>query len=156
MSKITKVSQNCINLIIEFECGNNIEKYLKAYTCPAGVLTIGIGTTIYPDGKKVKTGDIITKEQAFEYLRYELNRTEIVVDSFTTDAINQNQFDSLVSFAYNIGTNALKNSTLLKKVNLNVNDPTIRDEFYKWRLGGGKVLQGLIRRREAEANLYFS
>jgi len=155
-TKITTVSEKCIQLIIKFECGDNIEKYLKAYKCPAGVWTIGIGTTLYPDGRKVKQGDKISREQAFDYLRYELKGIEKSIDAFTTDLINQNQFDSLASFAYNLGCNALKNSTLLKKVNINPKDESIRAEFNKWVHANGKVLKGLINRRKAEADLYFS
>ena len=71
------------------------------------------------------------------------------------DTLTQNQFDALVSFCYNVGPANLKASTLLKKVNANPNDETIREELKKWNKGGGKVLKGLTRRREAEANLYF-
>lgn len=70
--------------------------------------------------------------------------------------LNQNQFEALVSFTFNLGGGSLSTSTLLKKVNVNPCDPSIRDEFAKWRLAGGKVLAGLIRRRAAEADLYFS
>ncbi|MDP4202757.1 MAG: lysozyme [Bacteroidota bacterium] len=156
MAKITTVSDQCLQLIEQFECGGNVEKYLAAYKCPAGVWTIGIGTTVYPNGQKVKAGDVATKEQAYEYLQHDLKTTEVSVDSFTTDKINQHQFDALVSFAYNVGTGALKGSTLLKKVNVNPFDSTIRAEFNKWVNGGGKVLPGLIKRRAAEADLYFS
>ena len=78
------------------------------------------------------------------------------VDSFTRDDISQGQFDALVSFAYNVGLNALRNSTLIKKVNKNPSDPSIAKEFLKWNKVNGKALQGLTRRREAEAKLYFS
>lgn len=156
MAKITTVSDQCLQLIEQFECGGNVEKYLAAYKCPAGVWTIGIGTTVYPNGQKVKAGDVATKEQAYEYLQHDLKTTEVSVDSFTIDKVNQHQFDALVSFAYNVGTGALKGSTLLKKVNVNPADPTIRAEFNKWVNGGGKVLPGLIKRRAAEADLYFS
>ena len=78
------------------------------------------------------------------------------VDSYCVDTINQNQFDALCSFAYNCGVGNLKSSTLLKKVNKNPNDPTIKDEFLKWNKGGGKVLTGLTKRRIEEAQLYFS
>jgi lysozyme len=77
------------------------------------------------------------------------------VDSFTTDLVNQNQFDALVSFAYNLGSGALKSSTLLKKVNINPNDTTIQAEFEKWVYAGNVKLQGLIRRRKSEAFLYY-
>ena len=72
------------------------------------------------------------------------------------DKINQNQKDALTDFAYNCGVGNLKNSTLLKKVNANPIDASIRAEFLRWDKANGKVLAGLTRRREAEANLYFS
>jgi lysozyme len=81
---------------------------------------------------------------------------ERAVDSYCTDNLNQNQFDSLVSFAYNCGVGNLKSSTLLRKVNVNPNNPTIKDEFLKWTKGGGRTLSGLVRRRTEEAQLYFS
>jgi lysozyme len=153
--KITKVSENCLKLIEHFECGGEIEKYLEAYKCPAGVWTIGIGTTYYPDGSRVKQGDTCTVAQAYEYLKHELTATELKVDSIATDAVNQAQFDSLVSFAYNVGVGNLKASTLLKKVNRNPNDPEIEKEFNKWVYAKGVKLQGLIRRRKSESWLYF-
>jgi len=156
MSKITSISLKGIQLIEHFECGGDVTKYLNAYKCPAGVWTIGIGTTVYPNGQKVKQGDVATKDQAYQYLQHDLQSTELQVDSYTVDSIKQFQFDALVSFAYNVGTGALKSSTLLKKVNANASDPSIRDEFNKWTHGGGKVLPGLVARRQAEADLYFS
>jgi lysozyme len=155
MAKITSVSINCIKLITHFETGNNLAKYLKAYVCPAGVWTIGIGTTIYPNGNRVAVGDSITKAQAYEYLWNDLRNFQTAVNAFTTDAISQPQFDALVSFAYNLGSNALKGSTLLKKVNINTIDPSIQAEFEKWVYAGGKKLPGLIARRKSEAHLYF-
>jgi lysozyme len=80
---------------------------------------------------------------------------EKYVDSYCVDSITQNEFDALVSFAYNLGPANLKASTLLKKVNANPNDESIRLEFMKWVKAGGKTLKGLVRRREAEADLYF-
>ena len=71
-------------------------------------------------------------------------------------AINENQLGALTSFAFNAGTGNLQKSTLLKKVNANPNDPTIRDEFMRWTKAGGKVLNGLVTRRKAEADLYFT
>jgi lysozyme len=98
----------------------------------------------------------VTEKQATEMLKTMLVGFEKAVDTYCIDTINQNQFDALVSFAYNVGTNALKNSTLLKKLNVNANDPTIRDEFKKWVKAGGKTLKGLVTRRNEEADLYFS
>ncbi len=153
---IVSISDNCLRLIEEFECDGDVSKFLTAYKCPAGVWTIGIGTTIYPSGQRVKEGDQCTAQQAYDFLRFDLRTIQPRVDSYTTDAIDQSQFDSLVSFAYNLGTNALKGSTLLVKVNNNVNDPSIQDEFEKWVNAGGKKLPGLVRRRKAEAWLYFN
>ena len=155
MPKITSVSQNCIKLITHFETGDNIFSYLKAYQCPAKVWTIGIGTTVYPNGSKVKQGDVITIDLAIDYLLHDLKTFQVAVDAFTTDLVNQSQFDALVSFAYNLGAGALKSSTLLKKVNVNPNDTTIQAEFEKWVYAGNVKLPGLIRRRKAEAFLYY-
>jgi len=152
MAKITKIGQKGLDLIKSFE-----GLYLKPYLCPANVPTIGYGNTFYENGNKVTLKDpIITEARAIELLMSELGMYEQKVDSYCIDTINQNQFDALVSFCYNVGPGNLKSSTLLKKVNANPNDPTIRTEFLKWNKGGGKVLAGLTKRRTAEANLYFS
>ena len=98
----------------------------------------------------------ITEPQAVELLKNMLVTFEQYVDAFCRDDINQNQFDALVSFCYNLGPANLKASTLLKKVNINSSDPTIKDEFMKWTKAGGKTLPGLVKRRTAEADLYFS
>lgn len=128
---------------------------LKAYKCPAGLWTCGYGSTFYEDGTKVKAGDVITKERADELF-------EIIAEDFSNKVaplikkdLSDNNFSALVSFAYNAGVGNLKNSTLLKKVNANPEDETIRAEFMKWVRAGGKVLVGLERRRKAEADLYF-
>jgi lysozyme len=127
---------------------------LKAYKCPAGLDTIGYGNTWYPDGTKVKPGDVITQERANELL-------DIIVEDFAKKVkplikqnLTNNNFSALVSFAYNAGVTNLKNSTLLKKVNANPKDPSIRAEFMKWVRANDKVLNGLVKRREAEAKLY--
>lgn len=150
--KVTKASQKGLDLIKQFE-----GLKLKPYLCPANIPTIGYGNTYYPSGAKVKLTDpAITKEKAEELLKFLLVSYEKAVDSFCRDDINQNQFDSLVSFAYNLGTVALQKSTLIKKVNLNPKDVTISDEFMKWNKANGSVLVGLTKRRQAEADLYFS
>jgi lysozyme len=152
MAKVTKLSKRGLELIKKYEGFR-----ANPYKCPAGVPTIGYGATYYPDGKRVKITDkAITEKQASDILKQMVIPYEKAVDTYCVDSINQNQFDALVSFAYNIGTNALKNSTLLKKLNVNANDPTIRDEFMKWVRGGGKKLPGLVRRRAEEADIYFS
>jgi lysozyme len=150
--KITKISNLGLELIKKYEGFK-----AKAYLCPAKVITIGYGSTYYEDGTKVKLTDSpITKERATELLEALLVSYERSVDSYCVDTINQNQFSALCSFAYNCGVGNLKSSTLLKKVNKNPNDPTIKDEFLKWNKGGGKVLNGLTKRRIEEAQLYFS
>jgi lysozyme len=139
-------------LIIQFE-----GLKLKPYLCPAGIPTISIGCTYYPDGTKVKlTDESITEDKAKEIFLNVIKHYEQSVDSFCRDDINQNQFDALVSLCYNIGAGALKNSTLLKKVNVDPNNKFIRDSFLGWNKSAGKILQGLTHRRNAEADLYFS
>lgn len=150
--KITKISNKGLDLIKRFEGLS-----LKPYLCPAHIPTLGYGATYYEDGTKVKMTDPpITEERASAMLRNMIKHYEQAVDSYCRDDINQNQFDALVSFAYNCGVGNLKSSTLLKKANVNPNNQSIRDEFMKWNKGGGKVLAGLTRRRTAEADLYFS
>ena len=150
--KVTKISQKGLDLIKRFEGLS-----LKPYKCPAGIWTIGYGNTYYPSGAKVKQTDpAITQTKADELLKFLIQSYEKSVDSFCRDDISQHQFDALASFAYNCGVNNLQSSTLLKKVNLNPNDPTIRAEFMKWNKGAGKVLAGLTKRRQAEADIYFS
>jgi len=128
---------------------------LKAYQCSAKKWTIGYGNTFYEDGSAVLPGHVITQdkaEQLFELIALDFAGK---VAKLVTSNVTDNQFASLVSFAYNCGVVNLQKSTLLKKVNANHNDPTIRAEFLKWNKAGGKVLAGLTRRREAESNLYF-
>jgi lysozyme len=150
--KITEISDACINLVKSFE-----GFFSKPYLCPAKVPTIGYGTILYPNGKKVTLQDKpCTEAEAIEWMRYELNQKAKEVDAMAIDTVTQHQFDSLVSFAYNCGSNALKNSTILKRVNANPNDPTITDAFMMWVKADGAILQGLVRRRKAEAALYFS
>lgn len=149
--KITKIGDKGIKLIKQFEGFSAIP-----YKCPAGIPTIGYGATFYPNGKKVTMADpAITEQAAVDLLKNMLISFEQYVDSFCRDDINQNQFDALVSFCYNLGPNNLKTSTLIKKVNSNPSDITIRTEFMKWNKAGGKVLAGLTKRRIAEADLYF-
>lgn len=150
--KITKLSQKGLELIKQFE-GLSLTPYL----CPANIVTIGYGNTYYPNGQKIKLTDpAITQIVAESFLKHSLSTYEKAVDSFCRDDISQSQFDALVSFAYNLGIGALQKSTLIKKVNANPKDVTIADEFMKWNKANGKVLVGLTKRRQAEANLYFS
>lgn len=128
---------------------------LKAYKCSAGIWTIGIGSTRYEDGRPVLRGDIITEDRAFELFKNTIIQYEVAVNKLVTSNINQNQYHALLSFTYNLGVRALKNSTLLKKVNKNPNDPDIEKEFLKWINAGGKPLRGLLIRRQVEVKMYF-
>lgn len=137
---------------------------LKAYLCPAGKWTIGYGSTFYEDGKPVKEGDIITKERAESLFKNTIKYFhDEIVNKLLKVKLNDDQLSALVSFAYNVGLDidadfiaeGLGDSTLLKKVNANPNDPSIEKEFLKWTKSGGKVLRGLVLRRQEEANLYF-
>lgn len=132
--------------------------YPKPYLDPIGIPTIGYGFTYYlPSRKKVTMKDkALTREEGDIMLREVLVGYENDVLRLVKVPLNQNQFDALVSFTYNLGATNLSKSTLLKKINSNPCDSSIRDEFAKWRLAGGKVFAGLVRRRSAEADLYFS
>lgn len=130
-----------ISLIKSFE-----KLELKAYKCPAGVWTIGYGHT-----KGVKKGDVCTEAQVEQWLKEDLADAETAMAGLK---LNQNQFDALVSFTFNLGIGNFKKSTLYKKVKVNPNDPSITDEFAKWKFANGKELAGLVRRRAAEAELY--
>jgi lysozyme len=144
-------SQKCIDLIKKYE---GFEK--TSYKCPAGIWTIGYGSTMWNDGKKVEAGQKITSEGAEVLLRWELKNKSSALINLT---LNQNQFDALLSFIYNLGVGAFKKSTLYKKVKVNANDETIRFEFMKWnkaRVNGKLVeLKGLTNRRQSEINLYY-
>lgn len=122
---------------------------LTAYKCPAGVWTIGYGST----GPHVHEGLKITQERADELLREDLARFEKGVDDAVTVGMTQSQFDALVAFAFNVGLGNLRSSTLLKKVNAHLNQEA-PDQFLRWNKAGGVVLAGLTKRRKAEAALY--
>ena len=141
-----KTEQKGIDLIKSFEGLS-----LKAYLCPAGVLTIGYGHT----GSNVMPGQIISEEQAENLLRSDLNRFEVGILKSVSTSINQNQFDALVSLSFNIGLGAFRNSTLLRVLNEG-NYEEAASNFLKWNKGGGRVLPGLVRRREAERQLFIN
>lgn len=123
---------------------------LKAYRCPAGILTIGYGHTSAAGEPEVKEGMTITQEQALEILHRDLGKYEKGVKDLLKIELTQNQFDVLVDFAYNAGVGALAKSGLLRAVNAG-NFDAVPDELMKWTKGGGKVLPGLVKRRQAEA-----
>lgn len=117
---------------------------LKAYRCPAGILTIGYGHT-----RGVKAGQQITKAQADSLLNGDLLPAVQYVNTLGV-CKTQGQFDALVDFAYNLGTAALASSTLLKRIRLGSDDAAICKELRKWVYAGGKLLPGLQKRREWE------
>ena len=144
-------SKNCIDLIKKFE-GFRSESYQDS----VGVWTVGYGSTMWPDGNKVQSGQKMTMLEAEKVMAWELDRKgKVIISALPTTIINQNQFDALLSFADNLGVGALLKSTLFKKLKLNPNDESIRAEFMRWVNAGGKPLKGLITRRKAEADLYF-
>lgn len=139
-----KISEHGLNLIKHLEglC-------LQAYQCSAGVWTIGYGHT-----RGVRPGDIIDEAQACIFLRQDVAASESTVMRFVTAALNQHQFDALVSFVFNLGSGNFAASTLLKK--LNAGDYAgAADELLRRIHAGGKSLPGLARRREAERTLFL-
>lgn len=126
---------------------------LTAYTDPVGVWTIGYGHTTAAGPPKVERGMKITDAGADAILRQDLAKFEGYVSSAVKVPLNQNEFDALVSWTFNLGPGNLRSSTLLKK--LNAGDRAgAADEFLKWTKAGGKTLPGLVKRREAERALF--
>jgi len=142
-----KISPTGIKLIKSFEGLS-----LTSYVCPVGVLTIGYGHT-----GNVLAGTKITEKEADVLLKQDLIKFEKAVLNYVTIDLNQNQFDALVSFCFNVGTQAFKGSTLVKRLN-NRENPNIvaAEELPRWNKGDGKVLEGLSRRRSAEVELFCS
>ena len=137
------ISQEGISLIKKFEGCE-----LEAYQCAAGVWTIGYGST-----KDVKEGDTLTQKEADNLLLHEMQEYEGYIKELVKVPLKQNQFDALVSWVFNLGPANLKASTMLKF--LNAGDyHLIPSQIKRWNKAGGKVLEGLVRRREAEALLF--
>ena len=130
---------------------------LKAYICPAGVATIGIGTTTYPDGRKVRLGDTCTVAQANEWLDdYIVKKIfPVIMPALKADVTN-NQFCAMISLAYNIGPSGLRRSPLFKRLNEGAPKLEVADLFLRHNKAGGKVLAGLTRRRKAERKLFLT
>lgn len=146
-----KTSENGLDLIKEFE-GLSLKPYLDV----VGVATIGYGSTYYEDGTLVTMEDEpITEERATELLQYTTDKIYgSCVNKIVKVEINQNQFDALVSFAYNLGNESLRTSTLLRQLN-DGNFTDAANQFTRWVRAGGKTLPGLVRRREAEKELFL-
>jgi len=139
-----KISKNGIELIKKYEGCK-----LNAYLCPANVWTIGYGHT-----KNVKEGDKITQEMAEQLLVNDLQQFENAVNAYCLRALTQNQFDALISFVFNLGSVAFRASTLLKRINANQMELAAL-EFERWNKAGGKVLEGLTKRRKDEKALFL-
>lgn len=149
-------SENCFDLIKEQE-GCILHPYLDQ----AAVPTIGWGTTRYPSGRHVTMLDNpISQTTADVYMQYQVQLTADAVSAMLPSGINQNQFDALVDFAYNVGTGALHGSTALGLIRLNRNDPAIRGALGMWDKihQDGQLVPSddLVKRRAKEADLYFA
>ena len=138
-----KISQEGLSLIKRFEGCR-----LKSYKCSANVLTIGYGHT-----SGVKETDTITQDEADKLLQEDVEQFEKYVDDNVTVELGQSQFDSLVAWTFNLGVGNLRESTMLKKLN-NEDYKSVPSEMKRWNKAGGKTLDGLIRRREAESLLF--
>ena len=138
-----RISQEGVNLIKHFEGCR-----LEAYKCPAGVWTIGYGHT-----KGVKEGDAIEQEAAEAFLIEDLESFEQAVTRLVEVPLTQQQFDALVSWTFNLGAGNLAESTLLRKLN-NYQYAEVPEQMMRWVRAGGQVLDGLVRRRAAEAALF--
>jgi len=147
-----KLNQKGYDLIKSFEGLS-----LKPYRCQANISTIGFGNTYYENNVKVQMSDVpITKQRAEDLLKISADRYAFKVDNLVHKPLTQNQFNALVSFAYNVGSGALASSTLLKKVNVNPNDAMISKEFLKWNKVNKVANNGLTTRRIKESSLYFT
>ena len=146
-----KTSKKGIDIIKKWEGFRS-----KPYKDVGGIPTIGYGATHYGNGMKVTMYDKpITKDEALGLLSFMVPEYENYVNQLVSACLNQNQYDALVSFTYNLGPSNLSNSTLLGKVNINPNDASIAYEFSRWNKSGGRVYNGLVARRKQEAELYF-
>lgn len=146
----TTTSTNGLRFL-ESEEGCILHPYLDSVKKP----TIGYGSTYWEDGTPVKMTDKpITKARAVALFVNTLKRYEAQVNTSIKSKINQNQFDAMVSLCYNIGTNGFKDSTVVRRVNADPNDPNIREAFLMWRNAGGEPI--LLGRRKREAALYFT
>ena len=147
-----KIDKKGLSLIAEFEGLS-----LKPYKCSASIPTIGYGSTYYENGTRVQMSDApITKQRAEQLLQHTADRFASKVVNLLKKPVTQNQFNALVSFAFNVGSGALASSTLLKLVNVNPNDIMIAKEFLKWNKVNKVPVQGLTNRRIKESALYFT
>lgn len=147
---ITKIDKNGFNLIKEFEGCKN-----KTYRDIVNIPTVGIGFTTY-QGKLVDMGLILTDEQIETEFYIQAKTYEKSITDLVTSELNQNQFNSLFSFVYNLGSSTLKKSSMLPLINKNPNDLNIKNTWLKYCNAGGKVVLGLQKRRNKEISIYYS
>lgn len=130
---------------------------LSAYQDTAGIWTIGFGSIYnYDQSRPVQQGDTITEEQAYRYMRTELQEKKKYLDQYVTVPITKNQETALISLMYNIGVGAFKSSTLLRLLNAGADKQTVADQFDRWVYSGGVYTQGLANRRAIEKQLFLS
>lgn len=122
----------------------------KAYLCPAGKITIGYGHT----GDELRMTDVVTRDRAEEILKMDLKWVEDAINKNVEVPLKQNQFDALCSFVYNVGAGAFAKSTMLQLINRGQYDE-VPTQLLRWTRAGGKVMAGLVRRRQAEADLWM-
>lgn len=147
-------SENAIKIIKQFE-GLRLHAYKDPGSKTGLPITIGYGSTMYKNGKKIQLGDTITEGEAYDLMLWEIGNKSAVLRDYNFK-LNQNQFDALVSFIYNVGVGQFATSTLLKRLRINPNDPDIRNQFGRWIYNDGKILEDLVERRKLEADLYFT
>ena len=146
-----KTGERGLALIKEFEGCK-----LAAYQCPAGIWTIGIGSTHYGDGTPVtKSRTLPTEKAAIALLAATIGQYEKAVNAVDAE-LTQNEFDALVCLCYNIGAGNFASSTLVKMLNAGEDKEEVAKQFVRWNKAGGKVMAGLTRRRNAEAELFLS
>lgn len=143
--KLRTISESGLTLLKKFEGCR-----LTAYKCPAGIWTVGYGST----GSHVKEGTKISQSEADALLLHDVERFEVAVRKLCP-ITTQGQFDALVSFSFNLGENSLRESTL-RRLHNEGKHPQAADQFPRWNKAGGRVLAGLTKRRAAERELYLS
>ena len=128
---------------------------LKPYLCPANVWTVGYGATVGSDGGPIDPDmEPISEIEAEALLVRDLENSQGWISRLIKTALTENQFSALTSFTFNVGAGALQRSTLRMKLNREEYQGAA-DEFPKWRMAGGRILAGLVRRRAAERALFL-
>ena len=152
-SKASTLYASALNFIKIKEGG----LYLKAYQDSGGVWTIGWGSTYdFDKQRKVLPGDKINQAQAQKWLEMETSKDAAEIKKLVKPYLNSNQLNALISFVYNVGINAFRNSTMLKLLNAGADKQTVANEFDRWIYDNGVKVQGLINRRIAEKKLFLS